>query len=460
MSGKQTAVILQLSGDPARDHEGYRQQLIIFPGKVVFRRNLTPDHRPRWRPSHVTDPAEWVQHSANLTAIAEVPLTLSHGPVLIEVTDDELTAAQADDFQRNVGLRYARVKDAMDDAGEAPTTAQDGIDQFITDWLTAMDDSNDTWLDEHLHPQGSAKDPAPAAATPTAVVIEPEPVTAATPAGLVWTYPEVDASGYVTRPNGERYKTRFIEGVRDVQMIRDSRAWGEHVLLTGVPGTGKTALLEAAFGDDMVNMLGTEDTEVPDFIGSYVTRGTTPKGDVLYGWADAALSEAIERDVPLYVDECGVIMVKVLTVLYSMMDGRKRYKVLTNPDRGELVAGPGFIVVAATNPKAPGVRFSEALTSRFDLQVEVTTDFSMLRELGVPDELVTAGENLETKRLTDVIQWSPQARELLQAARQWDRRGPDFAVRNLMGKCPEHEREEVAETLKSVTGRELTPLSL
>ena len=68
--------------------------------------------------------------------------------------------------------------------------------------------------------------------------------------------------------------------------------------------------------------------------------------------------------MPLFVDECGVIMVKVLTVLYSMMDGRKRYKVTTNPDRGELEAGPGFMVIAATNPHAPGVRFSEALTSR------------------------------------------------------------------------------------------------
>ena len=112
--------------------------------------------------------------------------------------------------------------------------------------------------------------------------------------------------GYITRPNGERYKVRTLDGTPDVQVLRDARPDREHVFLYGEPGTGKTALVDSAFGTDLVTMLGTEDTEVADFIGGYTTRGGGS-----YGWTDGALIEAMERGVPLFVDEVGVIAPKV-----------------------------------------------------------------------------------------------------------------------------------------------------
>jgi MoxR-like ATPase len=441
---KQTAVMMQL----ATGDGDSKQQMIVFASKAVYRRSLADGTRTRWRYASVGDLPEWVAGYVNLTKAAPTPMEPSHGPVLMEVTDDEVTESEGGSFPRNVGLRFARVLDAMD-ADPASTPVHPGtVLDFMTEWVGANDTDDNAWLDRHIHPAGTAKAPAPAPDPDP----EPEPVstpTAVTAGGRTFTYPPT-VGGYVTRPNGERYKVRVLEGTADVQVIREARPDREHVFLFGEPGTGKTALVDAALGADLVTMLGTEDTEVSDFIGGYTVRGGGT-----YGWTDGALTEAMERGVGLFVDEIGVIAPKVLTTLFSVMDGRDEIRITANPDRGIVKAAPGFFVLAATNPHAPGVRLSEALLSRFDLSVEVGSDYDMARELGVPSELVTAAVNLETRRKTDVIQWAPQMRELLRAKRQVAKRGMAFAVKNLINAAPEDNREVVAEVLSSATGHKV-----
>jgi MoxR-like ATPase len=141
------------------------------------------------------------------------------------------------------------------------------------------------------------------------------------------------------------------------------------------------------------------------------------------------------------------------------MDGRREYTVSANPARGTVKAAPGFFVVGATNPNAPGVRLSEALLSRFALHIEVTTDYDLAVELGVPSQLVAAARNLETKRINNECEWSPQLRELLATAKVSERFGPDMALRNLVGLAPENERQLVADVLANVYGREIEALA-
>jgi len=439
---KSTAMMLQLASDDGET----RQQMIVFANKAVFRRSLNADTRTRWRYASVGDLPTWVEGYVNLTRSAPQPLNLSHGPVLMEVTEDEADEADSGSLARNVGLRFARVMDAMDRDG---AVVNPDVEDWVREWQEAQTAGNESWLDANVHVAGTAK-----AVVPDPDPVTPEPTPAPAPVLGGWTYPAVKG-GYVTRPNGERYKVRKLDGMQDVRVLQDSRAHNEHVFLFGEPGTGKTALIEAAFGTDLVTMLGTEDTEVSDFIGQY-----GPRGGGSYGWTDGALTEAMERDVPLFIDEIGVIAPKVLTTLFSIMDGRNELRITANPDRGIVKAESGFFVLAATNPHAPGVRLSEALTSRFAVHVEIGSDYAMARELGVPDVLVTAAENLDKRRQTGEIAWAPQMRELLRAARQWTTRSEAFAIRNLISGAPEDEREVVAEVLARTTGKRLGGLSL
>ncbi len=257
------------------------------------------------------------------------------------------------------------------------------------------------------------------------------------------------------RPNGDLYYSRKWGEHTDVEVLRTARGADQFVLFYGAPGCGKTALVEAAFGDDLETVLGTGDTEVADLVGGYVQ---TPAGG--FEWVDGPLLRAASAGVPLLIDEVGLIDPKVLSVVYGLMDGRREYTVTANPERGTVKAEPGFYVVAATNPNAPGVVLSEALLSRFTIQVEMTTDWSLAKKLGVPVTAVTAAQNLAKKQASSEVSWAPQFRELLAFRDLATTFGTPFAVANLLAAAPEMDRPVVADVFTRVFGEECRPAKI
>ena len=254
------------------------------------------------------------------------------------------------------------------------------------------------------------------------------------------------------RPNGDLYYTRKWGEHDDVLVLQKAREKQHFAMLYGAPGCGKTALVEAAFGADLFTILGSGDTEVSDLVGGYVQ---TPTGG--WTWNDGALIKAAEEGKPLLIDEVGLIDPKVMSIVYGLMDGRREYTVTSNPDRGTVKAKDGFYVIAATNPNAPGVRLSEALLSRFTLQVEMTTDWGLAKKLGVSQQMVTAAQNLAKKQSSNEVTWAPQFRELL-AFRDLEKDfGQKFAVQNLLAGAPEIDRPIVADVFSRSFGEAVLP---
>ena len=260
---------------------------------------------------------------------------------------------------------------------------------------------------------------------------------------------------YYLRPNGDKYFTRTWSEVPDVEVVRFARTNNHFVLLYGAPGCGKTALVEAAFGDELITVLGSGDIEVSDLVGGFVQ---TPSGNFI--WEDGPLLKAAEQGRPLLIDEIGLIDPKVLSVVYGLMDGRREYTVTANPERGTVKAVDGFYVIAATNPNAPGVRLSEALLSRFTLHVEMTTDWALAKKLGVPVEAVTASQNLSKKLASGEVSWAPQMRELLAFRDLNSHFGTKFAIANLLAASPELDRPVVADVFTRVYGDECRPAKI
>ena len=257
------------------------------------------------------------------------------------------------------------------------------------------------------------------------------------------------------RPNGDTYFARSWGEHTDVEVLRKARDKSMYVLLYGAPGCGKTAFAEAAFGEELLTVLGSGDTEVSDLVGGYVQTS-----DGRFEWADGPLLQAADQGRPLLIDEIGLIDPKVLSIVYGLMDGRREYTVTANPERGTVKAAEGFYVLAATNPNAPGVRLSEALLSRFALQTEMTTDWKLAAKLGAPTPAVTAAQNLSKKQMSGEVSWAPQMRELLAFRDIANEFGTKFAVSNLVASAPEMDRPIVADVLSRVFGEEIRPAQI
>jgi hypothetical protein len=257
------------------------------------------------------------------------------------------------------------------------------------------------------------------------------------------------------RPNGEDYHARSWGEHTDIEVLRKAREAGKYVMLYGVPGTGKTALVEGAFPDDLYTILGSGDTEVADLVGSYVQ---TPSGD--FEWVDGVLTKSAEEGKVLFIDEVGLIDPKVMAVVYGLMDGRRELTITSNPQRGTVKAKEGFWVVSATNPNVAGVRLSEALLSRFAVQVEMTTDWVLAKKLGVPETAVVASQNLAKKMENGETSWSPQMRELLAFRDLAKEFGTKWAVQNLLASAPEIDRPVASDVFTRVFGEPILPAKI
>lgn len=286
-----------------------------------------------------------------------------------------------------------------------------------------------------------------------------EPIAAPIAAPVVPLGTVIDYTKPRTRPNGEQYFPRTLalpdkETKLDMEVIHQSFRAGIPILLYGEPGTGKTAAVEAIL-DGLITISGTADTEVADFVGGYVQ---TEDGKFL--WVDGPLVRAMEEGRPLLIDEVALIDSRVMAVVYSVMDGRGELVVTQNPMRGTVRAKTGFYVIGACNPNVPGAVMSEALLSRFILQYEYNTDYTMLnRKLGVSPQIIAVARNLAKKVATGEVMKAPQARELLGFKKISEVFGEKMALANFVSAALESDREVYTAQIAATYGFEVKPLA-
>ena len=217
-------------------------------------------------------------------------------------------------------------------------------------------------------------------------------------------------------------------------------------LLYGPPGTGKTSLVEAAF-PDLITVAGDGDTTTGDFVGEY-----TQKPDGSYEFIYGPLIRAMTEGRVLFIDDATLISPAVLAACYPATDGRR--EVIVKAHKGErITAEPGFYVIAGHNPGVHGAILTEALSSRFAVQVKVSTDYDLARSLGIDSRAITAARNLATRQASGEIGWAPQLRELLAFATVTRILGLDTALANLAGVAPAEDRDVVASALARMFGR-------
>ncbi|WP_428836336.1 AAA family ATPase [Streptomyces carpaticus] len=259
--------------------------------------------------------------------------------------------------------------------------------------------------------------------------------------------------GPVLRSGGQRYHPRSLADLPDVEVLRRLREAEVPVLLYGPPGTGKTSLIEAAF-PDLITVAGDGDTTVGDLLGEYTQRDGGGY-EFVYGPVVTAMREGRA----LLLDDATLISPKVLAAMYPAMDGRRQIQVKAH--KGETItAQRGFYVVAGHNPGVHGAVLTEALASRFAMQIRVTSDYDLATALNINGTAVRVARNLAKLREADEIGWAPQLRELIAFQKIADVLSPEVAFANLIGIAPPEDQDTVAAVVSKATGSKTTALAL
>lgn len=134
--------------------------------------------------------------------------------------------------------------------------------------------------------------------------------------------------------------------------IRNEVALFEHafelrqpLLLKGPTGCGKSRFVEHMahrLGRPLVTVACHDETSAADLLGRFLIQG----GDTI--WQDGPVSRAVRLGAVLYLDEFAEARSDVVVALHPLSDYRRRIY-LDRLDE-ELVAQPGFMLVASFNP--------------------------------------------------------------------------------------------------------------
>lgn len=239
------------------------------------------------------------------------------------------------------------------------------------------------------------------------------------------------------------------------------------ILLLGDPGTGKTALAEAAATHadrEMTTVVFTPDHTKDSLFMRFVGEGN---GDcITHGHVDGQECEggctrgpytlgpipyAAKHGHLFYGDEVLLLVDGVKPLLYPLADGR-RFLPEGNLDGSPLEIHPDFRMILSSNPLVRGASLPEPLASRAaSTTLHIETSASMLIDIGIEDSIVSAWEALGSQGV-----WRPAIREM-RMANYWLNKGviQQAASAFLPEHCPESDREAVKTIVEGFLGGDL-----
>jgi len=264
---------------------------------------------------------------------------------------------------------------------------------------------------------------------------------------------------------GNLYLSRAGIGADNDTDVETVVAWLEaprnlvgFILLLSEPGTGKTALIEAAVthagqdregGRTLTTVLCTPDHTKDSLLLRFVGE---EHGDLLPNgqrspFTLGPLAYAAKHGHVFYADEFMLLEDGVKPIFYSLADGR-RFLPEGNVDGSPMEIHEDFRLIISSNPLVRGASLPEPMASRAaSTTLTIETNAAMLRDLGIDESIVAAWEALGVQKL-----WRPQIREM-RLADYWMPIDVDQAVSAFLPEhCPESERAGVRDCVVSFLG--------
>jgi len=201
----------------------------------------------------------------------------------------------------------------------------------------------------------------------------------------------------------ERTAPFYRPVAQEVALFEAAHAKGLPLLLKGPTGCGKTRFVEhmaARLGRPLYTVACHDDLSAADLIGRYLLRGGATE------WVDGPLTRAVRDGAICYLDEVIEARKDVTVVLHPLTDNRRTLMIDRTGE--ELVAPPGFMLVASYNPGYQSIlkRLKPSTRQRF---LSITSGFP---DPATEAAVVARESGLDAARVAPLVQLAGHIRAL------------------------------------------------
>ena len=239
----------------------------------------------------------------------------------------------------------------------------------------------------------------------------------------------------------KRYVHRKVFEVEDFKVFDHARANSINVLIYGPTGPGKTTSVEAwaaERGLRMATVSGNASMEPSQMTGKFVSDGNGS-----FAWIDGPVTDVVRNGGVLLLDEVNFISPKIYTVLYSLLDGRRKITLLDH--HGETIEAHKDLTIFATmNPDYIGTTsLNFAFRNRFDIQIPWDYDDKVEEKLVPSKALRVLSKQLRTEAAKGQYETPISTNMLMEFHHFVDALGYEFAVENFIAHFSSDEQPSV-----------------